>query len=257
MNKQIDFGRTSHDYAQHREGFPSALLSRLQIYGIGLAGQHLIDIGTGTGTLARQFAQQGCDVTGLDTAPEQLEQARQLDQASGVLVHYRVGCAEYLPFKDQSVDVVTAGQCWHWFDAPQVARECLRILKPGGTLVICHFDWLPLPGNVVEMTESLILKHNPQWKMAGGTGFYPRWLSDVASVGFQHLETFSFDCAVPYTHERWRGRIRASAGVQASLEPEQVRQFDQEHRLTLQQNFAQDPLSIPHRVWALIARKPF
>ncbi|CAG9000337.1 MAG: hypothetical protein CENE_02332 [Candidatus Celerinatantimonas neptuna] len=157
---------------------------------------------------------------------------------------------------NQWVDVVTAGPCWHWFNAPEVACECLRVLKPGGTLVICHFDWLLLQGNVVELTESLILKHNPQWKMAGGTGFYPRWLSDVASVGFLHLETFSFDCPVSYSHERWCGRIRASAGVQASLEFEQVRQFDLEHRWLLQQHFPQDPLIIPHRVWALVARKP-
>jgi hypothetical protein len=42
---------------------------------------------------------------------------------------------------------------WPWFGG--------HILKPGGKLVIAHFDWLPLTGNVVEATEELILQYNP------------------------------------------------------------------------------------------------
>jgi len=41
--------------------------------------------------------------------------------------------------------------------------------------------------------EQLILNHNPAWGMAGGSGLYPDWLADVALVGFQDIETLSFD----------------------------------------------------------------
>ncbi|MEI8633208.1 class I SAM-dependent methyltransferase [Vibrio sp. PP-XX7] len=255
MANEIDFGKTASDYVQHREGFPPALLSRLQPCAIGLSGQSILDIGTGTGTLARQFALQGAKVSGLDVASELIEQAKSLDRQAGTRVDYHVGSAEELPFVDQSMDVISAGQCWHWFNSAQVARECHRVLKPGGALVICHFDWLPLAGNMVELTESLILKHNPNWSMGGGSGLYPRWLSDVATEGFEHLETFSFDCTIPYSHERWRGRIRASAGISASLSPTQVGAFDEEHQVALASQFPNDPMQIPHRVWALIARK--
>ena len=101
-----------------------------------------------------------------------------------------------------------------------------RLLVPDGRLVITHFDWIPLPGNVVEATEKLIEQHNPEWKMSGGRGMYSRWLSDVAIAGFQSIETFSFDIFVLYSHGAWRGRIRASAGIAASLSPEQVTRFD-------------------------------
>ncbi|MFT2112684.1 class I SAM-dependent methyltransferase [Marinomonas sp. 2405UD68-3] len=255
MTKRIDFGKTASDYAQHREGFPPALLSRLKPYAIGQSGQSILDLGTGTGTLARQFALQGALVSGLDIAAELIDQAKLLDRQAGTQVNYHIGSAEKLPFADQSMDVISAGQCWHWFEAGKVAYECYRVLKPGGALVICHFDWLPLVGNMVELTESLILKHNPNWSMGGGSGLYPSWLSDVALEGFQNLETFSFDCNIPYSHDRWRGRIRASAGISASLSSVQVDAFDEELQAALASRFANDPMPVPHRVWALIARK--
>lgn len=131
------------------------------MYAIGLKGQKIVDLGTGTGTLARQFAELGAHVCGVDIAKELLDQAKELDKLSKVNVDYRLGAAEQLPFEDHSQDVITAGQCWHWFDAAQTAKACFRVLKPGGALVICHFDWIPLPENVIELTEGLILKHNP------------------------------------------------------------------------------------------------
>ena len=83
--------------------------------------------------------------------------------------------------------------------------------------MICHFDWLPLPGSVPEATESLVLQHSPEWGGAGGYGMYPLWAADVSGAGFTGIETFSYDVEVLYSHEAWRGRIRASAGVAASL----------------------------------------
>ena len=93
-------------------------------------------------------------------------------------------------------------------------------------LVIAHFDWLPLPGSIVEAVEALIVAHNPAWKMGGGCGIHWRWFADLSSGGFIALESFSFDVDQPYSHEAWRGRIRASAGVAATLDAAAVQRFD-------------------------------
>lgn len=252
----IDFGRTARDYATHRAGFPPALLDRLRAFGVGPSGQRLLDLGSGTGTLARQFALRGCEVTGLDPSPDMLAQAKVLDQETGVSVTYREGRAEETGLADGTYDTVTAGQCWHWFDRTQAAAEVYRLLVPGGRAVICHFDWLPLPGNMVAATEALILRHNPAWDNAGGRGVYPRWFDDLTGAGFTQLESFTFDVAQPYTHEGWRGRIRASAGIAASLQPDRVREFDEELKTLLESEFPENPLHIPHRVFALIGEKP-
>ena len=123
-------------------------------------------------------------------------------------------------------------------------------------MVIAHFDWLPLPGNVVEATEQLILQHNPAWRGSDGDGIHAAWLYDVAVAGFENIETFSFDTPAIYTHEAWRGRIRASAGVAAFLPPEQVTRFDGELDRLLKQHFPTDPLETPHRVFAVICQAP-
>jgi hypothetical protein len=56
----------------------------------------------------------------------------------------------------------------------QAPRPRLDACWGGRTIVICHFDWLPLPGNVVEATEQRILAHNPGWGLAGENGTYIR-----------------------------------------------------------------------------------
>jgi len=189
-----------------------------------------------------------------------LEQAKELDQRAGVEIEYHVAKAEATGMPDSSFDIVTAGQCWHWFDRPKAAQEVKRILKPGGTIIIAHFDWLPLTGNVVELTEQLIVKYNPAWKFGGGLGIYPLWLHDLGEAGFADIRTFSFDVDVSYSPAAWRGRIRASAGVGASLTPEQVERFDSELKQMLEaQNQSsagkEAVLFIPHRVFAVTAQK--
>ena len=252
---QVDFGRTAGDYATHRAGFPQAFFDLLAARGYAQAGQSALDLGTGTGTVARGLAQLGLQVTGLDPAEALLQEARALDRAAGISVAYRAAKAEANGAANASFDLVTAGQCWHWFDRPRTAAEAVRVLRPGGRIVIAHFDWLPLPGNLVEATEALILRYNPDWAGAGGSGLYPQWLADLAAAGFGGLETASFDLVQAYGHDAWRGRIRASAGVAASLSERQTERFDAELADLLRRAFPEDPLPVPHRVWLVTGVK--
>jgi SAM-dependent methyltransferase len=251
----VDFGRTADDYAKYRAGFPPAIVDRLCERGIALPGERVVDVGTGTGTLARLFALNGCAVIGVDRSQPLLDRAVSLDKEAGATVRYVLATAEDTGLPSESVEVYAAGQCWHWFDRPRAALEARRLLRSDGALVICHFDWLPLSGNVVAATEKLILEYNPEWPLGSGTGLYPAWTVDVAEAGFTNIETFSFDVAVTYSAEGWRGRVRASAGVAGSLPTQQVEQFDRELGDVLARQFS-EPLSVPHRVWALTARSP-
>jgi SAM-dependent methyltransferase len=253
---RADFGKTASDYGRHRAGFPAEFFDRLTALGILRAGMHALDLGTGTGTIARGLALHGCEVTGLDRSTPLMEQAAELDRSAGIVVNYINAAAEETGLLGANFDLVTAGQCWHWFDRPRAAMEARRVLKPGGRLVIAHFDWIPLPGNMIEATEKLIEKHNPKWKFGGGLGIYPNWPRDMAVAGFKNIETLSFDLDAIYTHEAWRGRIRASAGVGASLPPEAVAAFDDELRAMLEERWPADPMPVMHRVFAAIGVAP-
>jgi len=251
-----DFGRTATDYARHRAGFPVELIERLAARGLARAGARVVDLGTGTGSLARLFAQRGCAVTGVDIAASLLEQARRLDREAGVQSRYVEARAEQTGLPGGAFDVACAGQCWHWFDRPAAAREVVRLLIPGGSIVIAHFDWLPLAGNVVAATESIIMRHSPAWPFAGRAGVYPRWLTDLAEARFTGIETFSFDVDVAYSHEAWVGRVRASAPVLGTLDPGAVELCSRELARTLGERFPDEPLAVPHRVWAVTAQAP-
>lgn len=259
-SSRVDFDRTARDYASHRIGFPDTLFTRLLAKGIGTREQTLLDLGTGTGVLARGFARAGCRVFGLDIAPALIAAARKLDEQAGVRIDYLQASAERIPFPADSLDVITAGQCWHWFDRPAVREEVKRLLRPGGALVIAAFDWIPFSRNVVERTEELIEKHNPAQpkphiRLGMGVGIYPAFARDLCECGLTDIETWSYDHPVPYTHTGWRGRIRASQGVGATLSPPQVAAFDEELARLLGTEFPAEPLQVPHRVWVAHGRK--
>jgi SAM-dependent methyltransferase len=253
----VDFGRTADDYARYRAGFPEVLFERLERTPGPCRDLDVLDLGTGTGTLALGFAARGARVTGLDPATELLARAEAAAGARGLEVRWIEGRAEAPPLPAASFDRVVAGQCWHWFDGPAAAAAARRLLRPGGLLLMAHFDWLPRPGSVVEATEALILAHNPAWApFAGGNGFHTAWHRDLEAAGFRGLEGFFLDVDVSYPAEAWRGRIRASAGVSASLAPEAVEAFDREHGALLAERFPDAELSAPHRLFAIWGAAP-
>lgn len=242
------FGRAADSYAQHRLGFPASMYARLAIEGRIKAGMAHIDLGTGTGTLARATTMMGLKSVGLDIDPAMLAAAREMAEESGLDIEFREAPAENTGCADDSQDLVTAGQCWHWFDRPKAAAEAHRILKPGGLMMMCHYDWMAFGGNMVEATEDLILRYAPTWTATRGNGIYPLWLRDLAEAGFVGIESFSYDEPAIYSHEAWAHRIEASAGI-AALPKEKREEFKADLMQLLADKYPADPLHTPHRVF--------
>jgi len=250
LKTDIDFGQTAKDYARYRAGFPDSFFTRLNTGGFLANINTVLDVGTGTGTIARGLAIQGLDVTGIDPAEPLLKAAVALDQDAGVQVKYSLGSAEQSELPAQTFDIVIAGQCWHWFDQQKALDEIARVLRPGGKLIVAYFDWLPESEPVVVMRE-LQKKYNPAWKSGGWPlGFYPQKPGDLSFDGWRSVKSFLYIEDVPYTHEAWRGRMRAYAGIGGSLPPAVVEAFDTEFASVLAEKFPEQPMLIPHRIWA-------
>src|SRR4029078_8018102 len=83
-----DFGKAAVDYSKHRAGFPAELFDRLAAMGIVQPGRRAVDLGTGTGTIARSLAQRGCESIGLDRSAPLMEEARRMERAGGGKARY-------------------------------------------------------------------------------------------------------------------------------------------------------------------------
>lgn len=242
----IDWGRTSHDYSVFRPGPPPSFYHRLAALGVGLPGQNMLDLGTGTGVLARQFARQGANATGVDISPEQIEMANSLSEQEGLAATFLAHSAEALPWREPRFDIVTANQCWLYFDRQKVIGELRRVLKPGGMLATSHLCWLPRVDEIARRSEGLVLKFNPSWSAVDWPGEIPAcpgWAKD----DFRLRGMFYYDEPVAFTHETWCGRIRACRGVGASMSPEQVAAFDAAHRELLEAT-APPEFTVLHRI---------
>ncbi len=244
--RTIDWSHTSDDYAVYRPGYPQSFYDRLDALSLGTDGQDVLDLGTGTGVLARHFATRGARVTGIDIADGQIEAARRLADEQGLDVTFHVRPAEQTELPNNAFDLITAAQCFLYFDHERVVTEIKRLLRAGGRVMTSYLGWLPRECPVAGATEKLVLEHNPAWTAGDWSGDVPA--AENWSVGhFKVIERFVYDEALPFTNETWRGRIRACRGVGATMSPQEVAAFDADHNQLLRETVG-DTFTVLHRV---------
>ena len=126
------FGDVADRYERARPLYPDSALSELAARcGVG-PGTAVLDLGAGTGKLTRQLVAVGADVIAVEPAAGM--RRRLAAEVPGVPV--LDGTAEDIPLPDASVEVVTAGQAFHWFDTQPALDEIARVLRPAGWLAL-------------------------------------------------------------------------------------------------------------------------
>ena len=122
------------------------------------AGSRVLDVACGTGNLAIPLGRSGCVVTGLDIAPNLLEQARERARTEDLNIDFVEGDAEQLPFGDASFDAVVSMFGAMFAPRPElVVSEFARVLKLGGLLAMANWDPQSFTGEMFRLGS----KHVP------------------------------------------------------------------------------------------------
>lgn len=205
------FSNRVSDYVRFRPHYPEGLITLLKDR-CGLEPGHIVaDVGSGTGILADLFCRHGNTVFAVEPNAPMREAAEVL--CGGVSGFRSVdGRAEATGLPDSSVDFVTAGQAFHWFDAAATRQEFCRILRPGGWVVLVWNERRTEESGFLAAYEALLLRHGTDYTIVDHrnideeklTAFYQGPYETAALENVQWLD-----------REGLAGRVRSCSYVPA------------------------------------------
>lgn len=137
FNSTTRFSSRVDNYVRYRPGYPAEIVDLLRVECGLTKASAVADIGSGTGKLSELLLKTGCLVFGVEPNKEMREAGERMNLPNFTSID---GTAEATTLPDKSVDFITVAQAFHWFDHAKCRPEFLRILKPGGWLVIIWND---------------------------------------------------------------------------------------------------------------------
>ncbi len=200
------FGADAERYDRTRPRYPAALIER-----IAAAGRDVLDVGSGTGIVARQLRAAGCRVLGVEP-----------DERMAAFARRRGVPSEPSTFEDwdpagRGFDVVVAGQAWHWVDPAAGAAKAAQVLRPDGLLVVFWNVFAPPPALGAAFSE-VYQRVVPEMPNLGATPPiepYTR-LAAVAADGmrdgFAAPEEWRYEWEHSYTRDEWLDQVPTFGG---------------------------------------------
>ena len=240
--KAFDWDTVSADYVKYRDIYPQEFYQKILDRNLCLNGQNILDIGTGSGVLPRNLYPYGGKWTGIDIQKNQIKQAKILSENRNI--DYFVSAIEDIDLPEKTFDVVTACQCFWYFDPVKTAPILSKILKDNGHLLILYMAWLPFEDKIARASEQLVLKYSPNWSGARET-MHPISIPKEYDKYFVVSYHEEFPAYVHFTKESWNGRMKACRGVGASLDKAQIRSWEAEH-LELLDKIAPNEFDVLH-----------
>ncbi|HJU35962.1 MAG TPA: class I SAM-dependent methyltransferase [Gaiellaceae bacterium] len=192
---RFSFGRVAEQYERARPPYADAAvdwaLQQLEV----VAGARVLDLAAGTGRLTRALVARGLDVVAVEPDDEMRRVLLRSVPGSEVLD----GRAEDIPLDDASVDAVTVGQAFHWFETERALGEMKRVIRADGGFALFwnqfnHDD--PLLGAVDELLRARRPPESrrPQWR----DRYDDRHFGPLEERGFDEERRMSVDDVVSW-----------------------------------------------------------
>lgn len=187
-------------YIRYRPRYPAAIISFLRERGL-LPNHVVADIGSGTGFLAELFLNNENRVFAVEPndAMRAAAEASLSEDPNFISVN---GTAEATTLDDHSVDLVTAGQAFHWFEPAPTRAEFVRILRPGGLVALIWNDRRLGDSPFGSAYEELLRDHTREYEQVSNKRIVsdsPEMIAqffapnDVELATFENGQTFDFD----------------------------------------------------------------
>jgi SAM-dependent methyltransferase len=184
------FSSRVENYKRFRPGYPPALIDFLARECGLTAASRIADIGSGTGLLSRPFLDAGFSVVGIEPNCEMREAGE-----PGALD----ATAEATTLPDRSVDLIVAGQAFHWFDPARTRAEWVRILRPPGHVALIwnlRSESTPFLREYAAVVDRYAAARDPGGAIreAGSSRIAPFFSPQPCSVAeFPNRQTFDFE----------------------------------------------------------------
>ncbi len=201
------FSNRVEDYLKYRPSYPAAIIPLLESE-CGLSAESVIaDLGSGTGFLTELFLKHGNRVFGVEPNPE-MRAAGEEFLAAYPRFSSVSAAAESTGLPDHSVDLIVAGQAFHWFDRAAARPEFVRILKPGGSLALAWNGFRVESSPMMAAYQDLVVRYGTDYSEVAREvvgcdveSFYAPGSCNWARFEFQQ----TFDC------EGLKGRLLSSS----------------------------------------------
>jgi SAM-dependent methyltransferase len=201
------FGTDAERYDRARPRYPQALIDRLLE---AMPGRDILDVGCGTGIVARQFQAAGGQVLGIE--PD----SRMADLARHFGVEVEPGKFEDWDPAGRLFDAAVAGQAWHWVDPVAGAAKAAQALRPGGLLAVFWNAFEPPPevGRAFAEAFDCVMPDSPLRlnQLTSATDAYAIMVNQAeegvrTAGGFGDSEQWRFEWQRSYTREEWLDQL--------------------------------------------------
>ena len=217
------FGTQVEAYDRYRSGYPREFYDMLFSLVKTNKISDILDIGCGTGKSTEPLASlRGVRVVGCDHDLRMLSQAKKNALNHNLPIAYKKCEAENLPFKDNSFDIVTIGNAFHWFATRKTIKNIKRILRPNGLFFIY---WKQMDKEDIYLRRKIFRQFNPKYK-GPRVLITPRECVELLRrYSFQRVGHFSKKYTSHYTLENAVGRLK-TIGSYFNLTNKQKQGFD-------------------------------
>ena len=207
-NPTTRFSSRVENYIRYRPGYPPQTIALLEEE-CGLAHESVVaDIGSGTGILSEMFLKNGNTVYGVEPNREMREAGERLLRA---YENFRSvdASAEATTLATASVDFITAGQAFHWFDRRAARLEFQRILKPGGWTVFIWNDRRADSTPFLVAYERLLVEYGTDYEVVNHRNIDEDVIGDFFEPGDFRVKTI--DNRQEFDFEGLKGRLLSSS----------------------------------------------